>query len=536
MKHKLFVLLAFMTMYSAMLADSKDEILRLESAMLKYFSTNDVDTFLKITDRLKSVSRESGNERMFYKAWSNQAQFEATQQDYTKAMQICDDIQSYAREQNSIYGEYASMHAKAVVLMQKQDYAQAEQAFLQAVEFMHEHFPNESAGDDLQELMKIANHRKDSKAAIKYARALVEEPSVAPIHKGRGLYQLSQAAFKNNNIAEFNRIYTEMMALKKTQGIGTLKPIVEVNHYIMNGEYEKALQLCDSLDAETRAERKAVIYHRMGDDTNAYKYMQEYKAISDSIVRVSHGNVVASCFVQMNNERLQKEQQLLESQNEKLRARLYLIIGLSLILILLVLLYRHNKTIKHLQVNNKQLIFENEDAAKALEDLAELSYYDMKSELPLTDVVQPNRLGRSLTAIAQRRCQKGVTMIYQTELPDDFEIMTNYSALKKMLENVLDNAARFNHQGMVTLSCTEDGDNIRFAVSDTTPNIANKFKIRFVSMFTEEDNKLHYVGMTHRICQSIARLLKGRTWFDKEYQKGVRKFIEIPKNPALQQG
>ncbi len=533
MYKKVLTLLTSLFVSTMLLAYTDAEITRLEADMLKYFDSNDIDTFFKITNKLKEASKDTGRERLFYLAWGNQAQFEATQQDYMKAFSIVDQIQNYAKAENSVYGLYLALHTKAMVLLQKQDYALAEQAFLEALKFRHAHFPKESGGDDLQELMKIANHRKDGPAAMKYARQLVDEPNVAPIHKGRGLYQLSQGAFKKNDTTEFNRIYDQMMELKKSDGIAALKPIVEVNHFIINGEYEEALKIVDQLDPDIAAERKAVIYHRMGDDANAYKYMQVYKSVSDSIVRVSHGNVVASCYVQMNNERLQKEQQVLEIKNGRLRLRWYVTVAASMIIILVLLLYRHRKTIKLLQINNKRLTFENKDAAKALEDLAELSFYDVKEELPLIDMVNVNRLGNSLTAHAQSRCSKGVTMAYSTVLPDDFEIYTNHDALKKLLELLIDNAVRINHEGMIVLSCEEINDKIRFGIADTTPDPNNKYKSRFIGMFSEKNNKLHYVGMTFKISESICRLLKGNSWFDRTYTKGTRLYVEIPKDPEV---
>lgn len=150
--------------------------------------------------------------------------------------------------------------------LQKQDYQVAEEGFKKAVEFRHKYFPNESAGDDLQELMKIANHRKDQKAGLKYAKQILAEPNVAPIHKGRALFRLSQFAFNKNNKELYDSIYNELMALKASDGISPIEPVVEVNHEILNGNYEEAVRLCEQLSPDKKAERLALIYHRMGND------------------------------------------------------------------------------------------------------------------------------------------------------------------------------------------------------------------------------------------------------------------------------
>ena len=339
--------------------------------MLRLISTPERDKFIEVSEFVKAESKKQGNERLFYTAWGNQSTYEATHQDYTKAEEIVNRLADYAVSQNSLWGNYVALHTRAVNLLQKQDYQAAEETFLKAVDFRHKYFPGESAGDDLQELMKIANHRKDQKAGLKYARQILAEPNVAPIHKGRALYRISQFAFNKNNKQLYDSIYNVLMELKKTDGIGTIEPVVEVNYHILNGNYEEALRLCKDLSPESRAERMAVIYHRMGNDAKAYEYMDNFNKINDSIVLVSHGNVVASCYVQMNNDRMKLEQKILEDENAKLRhIIIYIIIGVVL-LALASAIFVHRVRIRRLERENAKLDKARKQAEKA---------FDMKNE------------------------------------------------------------------------------------------------------------------------------------------------------------
>ena len=203
---------------------------KLKAEMLRLISTPDREQFMEVTEVLKEESQKEGVERVYYEAWGNQATYEATHQNYTKAEEIANEIEEYAVDQNSFWGRYIALHTQANIYLQKQDYQQAEEGFLKAVEFRHKYFPKESAGDDLQELMKIANHRKDQKAGLKYARQILAEPNVAPIHKGRALFRLSQFAFNKNNVALYDSIYQVLMELKRTDGIAAIEPVVEVNY------------------------------------------------------------------------------------------------------------------------------------------------------------------------------------------------------------------------------------------------------------------------------------------------------------------
>ncbi len=525
MNIKQLVLCATLSLFcgTATWAVSEEELVRLESDMLKYFPTTERDTFFSITDQLKDASKSVGNDRLFYKAWGNQAIYEATQQNYQKAMEIVQAIEDNAQEYHSTYGAYYALHTRAVVLLQKQDYQAAEREFLQAVDFSHRHFPNESAGDDLQELMRIANHRKDAKASVGYARQILVEPNVAPIHKGRALFRLSQMAFNKQDTAEFNRIYAEMMLLKETDGIATLTPVMEVNHCIINGDFGEALRLSDELDPEARAERKAVIYHSMGDDANAYKYMQIYKKVSDSIILVSHGNVVNSCYVQMNNDRLQLEQKVLEEQNNKLRNRFYLAIAVLAFIVLLIFTLRGRKIIKRLTMYNKKLANERKEAERALEELSGLASFEKATELPLDMPAKVNRLCDHITTSAQAHCHKGVTAIFLSDVPDDFEVRTNSEALEQLLTHLVNYFIRFTQKGAIVLSVTQVDEKVRFTVANSRAGLD-----RDTELPSEDDSSERHADMSFNICQSIAHLLHGRMWHDTEYTNGTRFCIEIP--------
>lgn len=508
-----------------------DELLRLEADMLKYIGTNERDTFQLITEQLKKASLEAGDERLFYKAWSKQAVFEVTHQNYQKAAEIAKELTEQAISQGSIVGKYYAAHTQATVLMQQDNFNGAEKYYLEALSIRHQHFPKESAAEDLRELMKIAYLRNDIERAKMYANQLLAEPNLAPHHKGRTLYRLSIMAFEENDVEGFNHIYEEMKRLMQTDGIRSLNLYTEVNYHIINGDYKQALRLSDWLSADTCAERKALIFHRMGDNEKAYEYMAQYKHISDSMARVSHSNVVANLYLRMNNDRLRLERELLAHQNSQLRYRFYFATGIFFILILLFLIYKRHKIIKLLKKDNMMLDYGKKDAERALKDLNELSFYESKTELPLTDMVKLNKFCNRLTARAQDNCHKGVSTTFLTEFPDEFEFKTNSDALEKLLTHLLNYSVRFTHKGSIKLKCADSEEFVRFSVTDTSLGLGNKPKDHFVGMFAEQGNTVRYVGMNFNICQSITRLLHGRIWHDVGYNEGTRFCFEIPKEP-----
>ena len=587
LKRNLLVLLITCLVSLPSMANDDIHIMKLKAEMLRLVSTSERDNFTEITEELKDVCLKNGDERLFYEAWGNQSTYEATHQDYAAAEKIANQIADYAKDQNSHWGNYIALHVKAVNALQKQDYQVAEEGFKKAVEFRHKYFPNESAGEDLQELMKIANHRKDQKAGLMYAKQILAEPNAEPIHKGRALFRLSQFAFNKNNKELYDSIYNELMALKASDGIGTIEPVVEVNHEILNGNYEEALRLCEQLAPEKKAERMAVIYHRMGNDQKAYEQMAKFKKINDSIVLVSHGNVVASCFVQMNNERLKLEQKILEEENAKLRHWIILIVIFAIVFFLGFLLLRHRRRISHLEKENKQLEEARKQAEKAfdmknefitnitnelraplnpiegfsdilgtkeyelqpeereelsnmikdssktitklIDELAELSLYESKKSLPMNYTLSPNHLCRHMVDSMRPRCKNGVRIYYETELSDDYAVQTNEEGVTTLLRHLLENAIQYTDHGVITVACEDFEDHVRTSVTDTGRGIPPERRPHVFDTFREmgENQKLQGLGLS--ICKSITKLLGGKIWLDESYTQGSRFVFELPK-------
>ena len=97
--------------------DNREEINQLEAEMLHYFNTKERSAFIRVTNKLKDVCKKSGDERLYYKAWGCMSIYEAREQNYSQALDITQNILDDARENGSIYGEYAALHAEAMPIV-----------------------------------------------------------------------------------------------------------------------------------------------------------------------------------------------------------------------------------------------------------------------------------------------------------------------------------------------------------------------------------------------------------------------------------
>lgn len=351
---------------------------------------------------------------------------------------------------------------------------------------------------------------------------------------------------------------------------------------------KESLRLCKELSPEKRAERMAVIYHRMGDNDKAYEQMAQFKKINDSIVLVSHGNVVASCYVQMNNERLKLEQKLLEEENAKLK-RIFLYTLIAVIVVFLAfVLWQHHRRIKRLEEENAKLDKARKKAEKAfdmknefinnitnelraplnpiegfsdilatkeyelqpeereelsnmikdssktitklIDEMAELSLYESKKSLPLNYTISPNHICRHMVDALRPKCKEGVRMYFETDLSDNYEVLTNMEAIETLLRHLIENAIQYTDHGVITVACSEFEDKIRTSVTDTGKGISPERREHVFETFREmgENQKLQGLGLS--ICKAVTKLLGGKIWLDEDYHEGSRFIFELPKD------
>ena len=180
------------------------------------------------------------------------------------------------------------------------------------------------------------------------------------------------------------------------------------------------------------------------------------------------------------------------------------------------------------------LRYKHMDAERDLENIVELSHFESQTSLPLTTPVQPNVLCNRLATAAQASSRKGVSVVFMSHLPDDFILKTNRDALEKLLKHLLDNATHFTRKGTITLSCNESGENIRFTVTDTSSGLGDTHTVNVFGRLIDPTFKTQTVCMNFNICHSIARLLHGRVWIDKDYTDGIRFCFEVPKDVTIQ--
>lgn len=128
---------------------------------------------------------------------------------------------------------------------------------------------------------------------------------------------------------------------------------------------------------------------------------------------------------------------------------------------------------------------------------------------------------------------KGINISFKVPLDDeDVNIMTDQEKVKRVLQNMGDNAVKFTDGGEVEIGYVISGGMVEFYVYDTGKGISEEYYNYIFTSFFQADNgpsRLHGgTGLGLYISKGYVELLGGKIWFFSEPGEGTTFFFSIP--------
>ena len=108
----------------------------------KLLHTDSVETFMKVTERLKTVLQETGEEEAFYDAWNNQITYMLDNVSTSQALKMADEMRDYAEAHKSRYGFYIVTFLNAHIAKELGMDDRAEELVQQAIDYRKHNLPN----------------------------------------------------------------------------------------------------------------------------------------------------------------------------------------------------------------------------------------------------------------------------------------------------------------------------------------------------------------------------------------------------------
>lgn len=134
--------------------------------------------------------------------------------------------------------------------------------------------------------------------------------------------------------------------------------------------------------------------------------------------------------------------------------------------------------------------------------------------------IQVNALCRRMVEELKRANDKGLFVMFDSELPEDFTIMSIEKNIERILRHILGNALKFTEKGSITLHAMQKDDQLVISIADTGIGIAPEMREEIFKNFVKLDDEVNGVGLGLTLSRRLARSLGGDVVLDDSYKGG----------------
>ena len=299
-----------------------DSVALLTKEMYRLFNSNEVKGFFDVSERLKALCLKTGDKKMFYKTWGNQAIYSSSRISRSKSLEMVKEISDYAQQHDDKYGLYTATYVTGNLRGSLGQLKRAQQSYLQAIDYLKRYFPEESTATVYVALSQVCTSSSaDWDKSLEYAKKALEDPQISDMHRLLAWSSVCYYYGLKNDCEAFDKAYAEREKAKKKYGRGYNRDnTVEFYRAMLHGEYQEALSQASKIKTKiTRLLSYYKIYEAMGDYKNALYTYRHYKQYIDSVNTAEVRNQSEEYASQLNVARAENESKELRLRNQHLQ-------------------------------------------------------------------------------------------------------------------------------------------------------------------------------------------------------------------------
>ena len=164
-----------------------------------------------------------------------------------------------------------------------------------------------------------------------------------------------------------------------------------------------------------------------------------------------------------------------------------------------------------------------------IDEMLELSLNESTDGVQLENNVDISDLLSDLMQENEGFQKSGVKLVFDNQLPPNFIMTTNKEMLKRIVNDLLDNAFKFTAEGSVTLRASTHTEMLEIVVEDTGCGIPAEETNHIFERFVKLDDFKEGLGLGLPLSRMIAKRLHGYLIYDQHYTgQGSRFVFSLP--------
>ena len=248
---------------------------------------------------------------------------------------------------------------------------------------------------------------------------------------------------------------------------------------------------------------------------------QQLKRTNISLHHIHNRLVVATAEAMEANR---KKTEFMQNMSHEIRTPLNAIVGFSQVLV------DGNDSLSYEEYRNMtNIMSKNTEVLNSLvNEILDLT--SIESDIFKKTDVTINEMCHHALSAASHLKPKGVSLLFETTLPDSFSISTDADRVCQVIYNMLTNALKNTSEGSVVLACSVDrcSKMLVFTVTDTGIGVPVDKQQFIFERFSKLDEFKQGVGLGLDICRIIAQKLGGTIYIDPKYTAGARFVFSLP--------
>ncbi len=163
-----------------------------------------------------------------------------------------------------------------------------------------------------------------------------------------------------------------------------------------------------------------------------------------------------------------------------------------------------------------------------IDEMLLVSVNEGREKVAKENQVELNDLIRDLLQEAEANLSPQTKISFESELPDDFTILSNEYMLKIIINALIDNAEKNTPEGSITIKASQPSDNeITLTVEDTGCGIPAEEAEHIFERFVKLDTFKEGIGLGLPLCRMLTEKLGGTINLDTSYTKGARFIVKF---------
>ena len=304
--------------------DLRTQVEHLRSEMYRLYSTDSLQRFMDTTTRLKEVAQTVGDEKAFYRAWANQVLFIFRKKNRKEGQAMLEQMRNYAQAHDSKFGIYSATSVNTTVLSLLGLNDQLEEAYLEGIDYVHRHFPEENAALDYLGLARLYYNQRQYEKVMDMAKKALKEPNINDTHRQNALAYICMAYSHmpddQIDLPTFNQYYQEFKKFRMKSGRNTgMNGIVDYNYYRLNKNPQAALEAAKSITLPIdRLNYMSLAYEKLDSFRQAFYVMKTLKRLNDSLNNAESRKQATEHALQLDIAQAENEAKDLRIANQML--------------------------------------------------------------------------------------------------------------------------------------------------------------------------------------------------------------------------